>query len=624
MKIFLFVALFVSQVFAAEGYNKKIPAELLNYNLPVVLKMSRDLLTRDSVRELLQEELKDVLKLKPVIIGSPINMPTMTIQREITESQFMEILLRNRDIWRMLNLYLKDIPNNDKKDAATEAKRVEWRKKFKEIFADKDLKKQVRTMLADPLRPLALYGKDATPGYSNMKYFANHEVVLEDKVLPPSDLKQVLIDFVSQAKKEIAVNVFDFDLQDVAQVLIDKGRAGVQVRIGIDGPNVIEKRPEVKAVYDMLRGQKNIFVHAVQPVGLNHQKLVAIDWSTPSGAKVLMSSGNFTQSCIGPEGDAIEYGVTSEKSVPNANHMITVDSYVLANLINHEISKTIDVGLQLRGREYNTSGIYQIFGTEGNDPKKNSNMKITFTPGGGLGDVNRDIIAHAIRQSSGPIRMVQFVASSKVVEDALFNKMLDSKRKRRKFDFASVADTPFALREFSTFLKMSGYSKNLNAKGASDRYAPMKPNRWAQNMSKATYQRMKNNILGAPSVYGMHMIDVGGGKRQEVNAKIHHKMLMTKIGTMPVAITGSYNFSDSAGSNQEYIVVIADKDFSKFANGIFLNLANNSAGSVEQLVLKRSQKADGQTIDDDAVDSRDSESRQVEKSTIEPTSFYKK
>jgi hypothetical protein len=592
--------------------------QFLNYDLPAVLKMTLDILTREPVRKLLREEFKPELKIDPAV-QAEYGLPEA--EREVTESQLMELLLKNRDMWAQLNEYLKDIPKIDDNDQAQVAKRKEWRKKFKQLAIDFKLHEQMRDMMKDPLHAMPLYAEGGKPGYTNMKFVANHPILVDKKWIPAGNLKQNLLNFIALAKKEIVVNVFDFDLIDVAQALIDKAASGVKVRVGVDGPNVMQnadiiaKRPNVKTVYDMLSTARNLTLTMVKPVGLNHQKLVAIDWSLPDNAKVLMSSGNFTQSCIGPEGDGVKFGMKagdSPYSIPNANHQITVDSYVLANLINHELSKTLDAGYQLRGSEYPTSGAYQIFGDKGFDAKKDPNMIIAFTPGGGLGDVNRDIIAQVIRRSTGSIRMVQFVTSSKTIEEALFNKMRQRQLESAAFDFRSVADTPFATRDFSTFMAMSGWDLAPVTQTKGPKYVSIKPNRWLQNMSVAKYKLLKNNIQVAPESYGTHYVTLADGTKQQVDSKIHHKMLATKINGQYVTITGSYNFSDAAGSNQEYIVVIMDKDFSRFANGIYNGLAAKSAGSVESLVLKRNNGQGDPNDAGDAVDASDAEVRMVE------------
>lgn len=63
---------------------------------------------------------------------------------------------------------------------------------------------------------------------------------------------------------------------------------------------------EVQKIFTKLK-KSGIFIHAVDSVGLNHQKMMSIDWTIPGEGKVVFSSGNLTQSCIGAEGDLQRY-----------------------------------------------------------------------------------------------------------------------------------------------------------------------------------------------------------------------------------------------------------------------------------------------------------------------------
>src|SRR5687768_16047420 len=116
-------------------------------------------------------------------------------------------------------------------------------------------------------------------------------------LMRPHNLIDVWRQFILSAQKEIILNVFDFDLEEVADALIEQAHKGLYVQVGIDKKSVINVRPEVKAVADRL-AENGVKVTGVLPVGLNHQKITAIDWSNPKRAAVLFSSGNLTRSCM--------------------------------------------------------------------------------------------------------------------------------------------------------------------------------------------------------------------------------------------------------------------------------------------------------------------------------------
>lgn len=96
--------------------------------------------------------------------------------------------------------------------------------------------------------------------------FANHVILEDGKARAAQDLKQVLLDFIESAEKSLVLNVFEFDLEDVAKALIRKAKVGVKIRIGMD-KNMIAQRPGAKKVFDLLGAQTtNLTVHAVDSV----------------------------------------------------------------------------------------------------------------------------------------------------------------------------------------------------------------------------------------------------------------------------------------------------------------------------------------------------------------------
>ena len=233
-----------------------------------------------------------------------------------------------------------------------------------QLFADLDAK---GATVPDPTKPTRLIPPAGQPGYSEVQLYVSHPYYLGRRLVERSNLIQVWKQFILSAKKEIIVNVFDFDLEEVAQALVEQAQRGLDVRVGIDKKSVIDVRPEVKAVEQLLL-QGGVKVTGVMPVGLNHQKMTAIDWSEGDDARVLFSSGNLTRSCLEPDGDLKGTVPLPRESVPNANHLITMKSWLLANLVHHELTKTLDPAYLLRGRQYPLNGAYQVTGP-GIDPQ---------------------------------------------------------------------------------------------------------------------------------------------------------------------------------------------------------------------------------------------------------------
>jgi hypothetical protein len=456
----------------------------------------------------------------------------------------------------------------------------------------------------DPSKHTRLIPPPGMDGYSEMKLFVNHPYYINNKLIPAHNLIEEWKKFILSAEKEIILNVFDFDLQEVAEVLIQQAKKGLDVQVGIDKKSVIDLRPEVKEVHDLLL-ENGVKVTGVNPVGLNHQKITAIDWSMPEKAAVLFSSGNLTRSCLEPEGDLKGVVPLPVESVPNANHFITMKSWLLSNLVHHELSKTLSPDYLLRGKQYPINGSYQVTGP-GVDPETleaypEPSLTISFTPGGGLKNVNKNIIAHFIKLETGKIRMLQFAYSSDEVDQALLFRAEKDYQTKKEFDFMSVGDTPFAMMDWSRFLKMSGMKRVIDEKNKKT-YLDDPENPWVKSLGKELIKDVQKKVFIAPKIYGNNWTKVKG-KMTKVNAKIHHKILATDN----YAIMGtSFNFSEGAESNNEQILVFRDKKLATAVDGMVKYLVESSPGSVAEEGKRRNLS--GQ--DDDS--SADPEDNQVQ------------
>lgn len=461
------------------------------------------------------------------------------------------------------------------------------------------------TATTDLTKHLRLIPPAGEPGYQNLAYYSSHPYYFGNKKqqVAATNLVDVWASFLNQAERQIILNVFDFDLKTIADLLVRKSQSGIQVEVGID-KGTITHRPEVKAVYERLV-QSGIRVTQVDSVSLNHQKIAAIDWDDIKKAKVLFSSGNLTQSCLGPEGDLVQIPKENrpKESIPNANHVMTMDSWLAANLVYHELKKTFDN--LYRGSQYPTVGSYQITGPGVDphtlDPYPEKSFVITFSPGGGYRNINQNVIAHFIRKSDGPIRMTQFAYSSEEVATALRERAARDFQKTGKFDFQSVGDTPFALQYWSQFLKMSGL--DLQIEPNKKTYLEKSENEWVKSLSPLQLQTLRKSVRIAPAVYGNHNIKVNG-QALPVSAKIHHKILVTG----PFAIVGtSFNFSEGAETNNEQILVFKDKALVQFATGMTEWLFQRSPRSVYEEAQRRNKNqkiSDGDTGSDDQAEVR--------------------
>lgn len=523
-----------------------------------------------------------------------------TVERESSTTDIFKVA---RDVLRF------------KKDDATLSQRSKKKPQFIESHAiellqghPELLKKPLRQLVAeldrqevqpDPTKHVRLVPPAGQSGYEDLRVYFSHPLLEAGAIRPADNLVSVWREFLQQAKREIVLNVFDFDLIEIADVLVAKAQAGVSVRVGIDR-NVIAERSEVKRVYDRLLSG-GVQVVQVDSMRLNHQKMVAIDWSQPTMARALFSSGNLTQSCLGPEGDLKDIPELRrpKESIPNANHVMTMKSWLAANLINHELSKTFDQSLGLRGASYPMTGAYQITGPgvppETFEAYPEPSFIITFTPGGGYRDVGKNILARVIEKSSGPIRMIQFAYSAPAVSAALLAKATEAYRTNGVFDFYSVGDTPFAMQGWSQFLKMSGYrrvKRNGSAYFEVDKKSP-----WVQALRPEHIQDLRSRVHIAPFPYGDKQVKVGG-ESKKVNAKVHHKIL--SAGDYVVMGT-SFNFSKGAEANNEQILVFRSHELALKVDGAIKYLLSTNPSSVAVEAERRNRAGDGVDDLDDAV-----------------------
>ncbi len=576
---------------AAKPYRPRQPS----YDYGRMFDLTRRVLSRPEARKFIKEIFEEELAVSDED-QRKYELPEKI--KEISESQFMLLLQYYPKHWTLIEKYLTAVPAAAESEAS-EKKRAKWRAAFRELVKKDEIGEAFKN-LNDPVNPLHLKLAGDAPAYGGAKLYANQQTVLDGQVSPPADLKRVLIDFIGSAEKQLMFNVFDFGLPDVADAMIAAAERGVKIIGGIDKGNV-DARPEVKAVFDRLSGRKNITIVAVDSVGLNHQKIVLRDWSDEKLAASLFSSGNFTQSCIGPEGDLKDIQPTPAVSLPNANHMVILEGYLPAQIAANNLIKTLEFGL--RGDAYPLGGAFKVTGPKAADAKQAPQLVIAFSPKGGLGDINRDILRRLIVGTRGVIRMLQFAFSSQTVLEALIERARLEIKDGNAFDFKSVGDTPFSLRPWAVFLAMAGKAFLEETKT----YIDLKDNPLKDAMGAAAYEEMLKNIRVAPREYGNNRFTYPDGSSREVNAKLHHKSLISG----PFTVFGtSFNFSENAEHNNEQILLTDDPAIRAAMLAVFDGFFLLSTRTVVEEAERRNRRIqEGQAEEE----RDDGESRHVEK-----------
>jgi hypothetical protein len=387
------------------------------------------------------------------------------------------------------------------------------------------------------------------------------------------------------AKKELYFNVFDFDLKEIAQTLINKNQnEHIKIIGGIDFRNVRDN-PPVKEVFDLFsaNSNENLNVIAVNSVGLNHQKILVRDVGLPTAA-ILFLSGNFTQSCIGPEGDAVALPAKQRPkfSIPNANHAIWIDGALPAIVAKYELKKTLE--LKLRGQsEYPISGSYTILGPrKGKEPTW---IMMSFSPNGGMGDVNSDIYQKILIETPGRIKMSHFAFSSPVIERALLKRLKKQKELGQVAQLWSVGDKPFAMRPWSIFLHLS----QLKLDDTTGKYVDDAASELTSFYSTDEITQLRSQIRVAPAVYSEKNIKLKTGQSLAITAKLHHKVFLFPDAQLSIVGT-SFNPSANAEANNEQILIVKDADIARKTDQMITALYEQSAGSVHKTALKMNER----------------------------------
>ena len=468
--------------------------------------------------------------------------------------------------------------------------------------------------LADPSQPLALLSHDGSPGYSDIRTYVNHPRLsdpsdINSAVIPADNLVDVVVKFIDRQNKEIWMNTFEFNHPKIAEAILRALARGVKVRLGID-KNTLEHTQLNKDVWAMLSAvtdkkvtlaagaQKykdlidsiknpDLILTPVDPESINHQKIIAGDPEEPT-AEVLISSGNMTVNCLDCRSHAFDNPAPElDIAVPNANHIITFKSQIGAMIIRNELSKTIVD--KLKGRtEYPISGSYIFYGKKEDGMKKPPYIFITFSPNGGIGSIERDVLARLILGTTGPIIMGQYAFASPIVLDALIERFKKEKAEGHPVEFTFVGETNFVMQPYSSVLALAGYKLNDKTKMYEE-----DPNAKVRTvLNDQEIKQLRERIFIPPPQYSDRYIVLPGVKNKyKLSAIMHHK-LMAFVNSHIVTAAKSYNVSQGAEENQEQVPVTNDPAVFKVLHGalewLFKNAAHNIAAEVQ---LRNTQEA---------------------------------
>lgn len=358
------------------------------------------------------------------------------------------------------------------------------------------------------------------------------------------DLEAVILRKIRGAKKSVYVAVQEFRLPSVAQLLVEKKKAGLDVKVVIEKDynyDVLHQRGgsgddegtdnrDLRAFVDMnkngkievseLEARDAIYIlnkgkvpliddSAGSSMGsaLMHHKFVVID-----NATTIISTANFTLSCI--HGD---YSTPASRGNPNS--LLVIDSVKLAPLFTEEfqIMWGKQFGLQKRFRGARTVSVGSTKITVQFSPTSKTMPYESSTNG---------LINKTIKRAQRSFKAALFVFSEQAIADALLE------RHDAGVEVGAVVEARFAYRDYSELLDMLGLEMLLpNCK-------PEPGNRpW------------KNPIREGG------MANLPGGD------KLHHKY---GVIDNRITLVGSHNWSDSANyANDETMLVIENTSVSE-------------------------------------------------------------
>lgn len=362
---------------------------------------------------------------------------------------------------------------------------------------------------------------------------------------PGDDLEKVVLQEIKLAKKSVLIAVQELRLPLVAKLLVEKHKQGLDVRIVLEGKynhNVLAYKEELPDEDDHEGVVATKYRHLVALIDQNDDKRItrqemlerdAIfilnqaripiiddteDGSTGSalmhhkfvvvdGKRLVLSSANFTPNCI--HGD-----YRSEKSLGNANALMTVQSAALAKIFTEEFeilwSAKFGKNKPFRGAQTVTVAGKKITVQFSPSPRQIGSELTT-----------NGLIARSIESAKKSVHSALFVFASQSIADKMYS------AHKKRVDVSMLVEKRFAYRFYSDMLDMLGHQLMDHRCVIPETNMPWRP----------AIRRAGHTLL-APLDFLHHKFGVIDSKR---------------------VIFGSHNWTESADRvNDEFLVVIDD------------------------------------------------------------------
>ena len=398
------------------------------------------------------------------------------------------------------------------------------------------------------------------------------------------DLEKQIVDTISQAKSTIDIAVQELRLPKVAQILAEKQKSGVKVRLILEHNYSrpwssftsaeianLEKREQeryqdFRKFVDINKDNQITSAEISQRDSLAIVQDAQIPWidDTADGSKgsrlmhhkfvvvdhrfVIITSANFTLSDT--SGD-----FTNSSSLGNANNLLKVDSPELAKLITEEFN--IMWGERVGGKLDSKFGLQKPLRKSQTITLNNSKITVNFSPISPTepwGDSANGLISKTLSASKKTVDLALFVFSDQQLANIL------EERHDQNVQVRALIEPQFAYRSYSEALDMMGFALSENCKYEVDNHP------W------------KNPI----STVGVPILAKGD--------LLHHKFAVIDNQTV---ITGSHNWSEAANNgNDEILVVIENptvaahyqREFDRLYGTIKPGLTANIQAKIDQQV----------------------------------------
>jgi phosphatidylserine/phosphatidylglycerophosphate/cardiolipin synthase-like enzyme len=398
------------------------------------------------------------------------------------------------------------------------------------------------------------------------------------------DLEKQIVDTISQAKSTIDIAVQELRLPKVAQILAEKQKSGVKVRLILEHNYSrpwssftsaeianLEKREQeryqdFRKFVDINKDNQITSAEISQRDSLAIVQDAQIPWidDTADGSKgsrlmhhkfvvvdhrfVIITSANFTLSDT--SGD-----FTNSSSLGNANNLLKVDSPELAKLITEEFN--IMWGERVGGKLDSKFGLQKPLRKSQTITLNNSKITVNFSPISPTEpwvDSANGLISKTLSASKKTVDLALFVFSDQQLANIL------EERHDQNVQVRALIEPQFAYRSYSEALDMMGFALSENCKYEVDNHP------W------------KNPI----STVGVPILAKGD--------LLHHKFAVIDNQTV---ITGSHNWSEAANNgNDEILVVIENptvaahyqREFDRLYSTIKPGLTANIQAKIDQQV----------------------------------------